>query len=119
MKRSRMSRSTKSPVHKSVHFKTKLRRALGHIAQDVGQPVHKLEAKFMKEFHKLPWEKQNALEKGIIIGGTTSALMAIGAFVPAILPMSAMPLGISAGYLGSEKIQRSFEKKKRIEADIE
>lgn len=119
MKRSRMSRTMKPRVHKTLHFKTKLRRALGHIAEEIGEPVHKLESKFMKEFHKLPWKKQIALENGIAVGGTTSALVAIGAFIPAVLPMSAIPAGVSVGMQASERLQRRFEKRKLKEMDLE
>jgi len=119
MKRSRMSRSVKPKVHRSMHFKTKLRRALHHVAEEVGEPVHKLEAKFMKEFHKLSWRDQMAVENGIVLGGLTSTFLTIGLFFPAILPMSAIPAGISIGSELRRRAQRKFEKKKLREMALE
>jgi len=111
MKRSRLSRSVKSYDH-HLRFRTKLRHALHHISRETGEPVHKLEANVLAEYEKLPWQKRYAFRNAVVLGGLSSAILAVGAFFPVVLPLASMPFGVEAGAEAAEAVHRRFEKKK-------
>jgi len=109
MRRSHLPRVAHA-AHHHVRFRTKLRHALHHVSRETGEPIHKLEAKVMKEYNKLSPSERYSFEEGVLIGGVTSTLLTIGAFVPAVLPAMAIPFGITAGVRLREDVQRRRER---------
>lgn len=119
MKRTHLQRSGHAGVAHHIRFRTKLRHALHHISHETGEPIHRLEAKVMEKYEALPWQKRAAFSNAVVLGGMSSAILAVGAFVPEVLPMAAWPMGIEAGVDVRSAVQRRFEKKQLKEMEAQ